>query len=126
MYSPSTMTVIVFVIPTTSKLAVHDSRDVSLLTVILYSPASDLSVLMIDSEYLSASDVIDSLSLADSSVPSLYLVTRDTNISSLYSLDALFHFILFSLVYEVKFVLRPLVDLNLMTVFCCCGLEFAT
>ena len=62
-------------IPTTSRLAEQDRREVSLDAVILYSPASDLSALMIVSEYLSPSDDIVNLSLlADSSVPSLYLM----------------------------------------------------
>jgi len=71
-------------VPTTSKLAEQESREVSLTTVILYSPASDLSVLMIDSEYLSPSDVIENLSLlADSSEPSLYLWHTHTHSTSL-------------------------------------------
>ena len=66
------------IVPTTSRLAEQDSREVSLTAEILYSPESAISVLLIVSEYLSPSDDTDSRSLlADSSVPSLYL-TRHT------------------------------------------------
>ena len=63
------------IVPTTSRLAEQDSREVSLTAEILYSPESAISVLLIVSENLSPSDDTDSLSLlADSSVPSLYLM----------------------------------------------------
>ena len=62
-------------VPTTRRLAEQDSREVSLTAVILYSPLSASSVLLIVSEYVSPSDDIVNLSLDDSSAPSLYLHT---------------------------------------------------
>jgi len=72
----------VHVVPTTSKLAEQERRDVSLAAVILYSPASDMSALLTVNEYVSPSDDIDSRSLLDSSVPSLYLTHAPVHSSS--------------------------------------------